>query len=91
VVSLDSVLEAHTLASVQKTELTAVTYALQLAAEKLLIYTQTLIMLLPIFMYMGLCIYKKQTKNNLKTSHSVVSSEFRQDWEDESDTKNSGV
>jgi hypothetical protein len=82
VVSLDSVLKAHTLASgtsVQKIELTAVTCALQLAAEKLLIYTQTLIMLLPIFMYMGLCIYKKETKNNLKTSHSVVSSEFRQD------------
>jgi hypothetical protein len=85
--SCDLILEAHALAlgmSAQKNELIALTRALQLAAEKLLINTQTLNMFLPLFMYTGpyiyiyIYIYIYMTKNNLKPSHRLLTSEFRQ-------------
>jgi hypothetical protein len=49
--------------------------ALQLELRRLLTYTQTLNMVLPLFMCMGLYIY--MSNNNLKPSHSTVASEFR--------------
>jgi hypothetical protein len=52
--------------------------ALQLADGKTVnIYTDSKYTFTP-FVYMGLHLYKKEIKNNLKPSHSTVASEFRQ-------------